>query len=174
MPCLLLLPLLRPNSIKLWQDWKVWSERGRMSSPEKRGQSRQWRDLWGIWGKRTLLMKSLARSFHSTQVREMSTLRIMHMLLLLSLLDSLVIIWRGQILITSHYISDLKMDFVPKQGHEYTQDFKEFASSWSKSIQISQRDLTFSPPTSTNITKVSRLNVVWLNFWKLFYCLSFE
>ena len=46
----------------------------------------------------------------------MSTLKFMYMLLLLSLLNSLVII-----------ALDLKMDFAAKQGHEYTQDCREFA-----------------------------------------------
>lgn len=78
MPCLLLLPLLRPDSMKPWQEWKVWSERGRMPSPEKRGQRRQWRVFWWIWGKRTSLTKSSARSFHSTEVRENDNYRSVH------------------------------------------------------------------------------------------------
>ncbi|CAL8255403.1 unnamed protein product [Boreogadus saida] len=56
------------------------------------------------------------------------------------------------------FYSDLKMDFVAKQGHEYTQNCRvctHAPSSWSKGIQIPQRDSKFSPPTSTNITKVA-------------------
>ena len=69
-PCPLLLPPLRPDSMKPWQEWKVWSERRRMPWPEERGQRPRWRVFWEIWGKRSSLMRISKIGLNSTQVRQ--------------------------------------------------------------------------------------------------------